>query len=243
MLKAFGPVAILFFGTLAGIENPSWIQLFIVFMISVGVAISSYGELLFSLVGFLFQLVSTLCETSRLVLADKFLKDLKLDSLSVLYYMSPICFLFISIAFITFELDSMKIEMFEDKFLLGMLLLSGIAAFGLNIAVVMLISNASALILSLGGIIKDVLLIILSVLIFRSPVTGIQVFGYSISLFGMNLYKDYKKDPNGFTETIMSYLFCRKRTIVNIDTTKEETQNLLESPTNNENKENEDSSV
>ena len=172
-------------------------------MISIGVAISSYGELLFSLMGFVLQFISTLCETSRLVLADKFLRDLKLDSLSLLYYLSPICFLLISIAFVIFELDTMPFEIFCDINFIGMLILSGLVSFALNLAVVLLMSNSSALTLSLGGIIKDILLVLLSVFIFHSPVTSIQIFGYSISLLGIVLYKSCKSNPQGFTSAVL----------------------------------------
>lgn len=207
MLKAFIPVCVLILGIFIGIDNPSRIQLAIVSMISTGVFISSYGELLFSLTGFLFQLGAIFAESSRLVLSDRLLKDLKLDALSMVYYQSPVCFLFISVAFILFELDRFPITIFMDKFLLGMLLLSGIAAFGLNIAVVLLITHSSALTMTLGGIAKDILLVILSMIIFLSPVTPTQMFGYSISLSGMNLYKNFKSDPAGFSDSTMRYLY------------------------------------
>lgn len=208
MLKAFIPVCVLILGVFIGIENPSRIQLGIVSMISVGVFISSYGELLFSLPGFLFQLGAIFAESSRLVLSDRLLKDLKLDALSMVYYQSPICFLFIVIAFVLFELDRFPLAIFMDKFLLCMLLLSGIAAFGLNIAVVLLITHSSALTMTLGGIAKDILLVVLSMIIFLSPVTPTQMFGYSISLTGMNLYKNFKSDPAGFSEATMKYIYC-----------------------------------
>jgi len=206
MLKAFIPVCVLILGIFIGIDNPSRIQLAIISMISTGVFISSYGELLFSLPGFLFQLGAIFAESSRLVLSDRLLKDLKLDALSMVYYQSPICFLFISIAFIIFELDRFPLTIFMDKFLIGMLFLSGVAAFGLNIAVVLLITHSSALTMTLGGIVKDILLVVLSMIIFLSPVTPTQMFGYSISLSGMNLYKNYKSDPVGFSEATMKYI-------------------------------------
>ena len=63
-----------------------------------------------------------------------------------------------------------------------------VTAFGLNIATVYLIKNTSALVLTLGGIIKDILLIAISTIVFpESHVTGIQMFGYSIALFGLQV--------------------------------------------------------
>src|SRR5690348_1241652 len=39
------------------------------------------------------------------------------------------------------------------------------------------------------GVLKDILLVILSVLIWSTPVTQLQVFGYSIALAGLVYYK------------------------------------------------------
>ena len=142
--------SILYYTTYIGIEKPSKIQLCIIFSISIGVFISSYGELMFSMIGFIVQILSILMESTRLVLSDQILKDLKLDPLSMLYYMSPICLVIILIAFVCTELDSFPWMMLYDKFLFSMLLLSGIIAFALNVAVVLLITKASALIMTLG---------------------------------------------------------------------------------------------
>ena len=105
----------------------------------------------------------------------------------------------ILLAFVLLELNTFPFEVFGDIFLMGMLFISGLIAFFLNIAVVLLISNTSALVLTIGGIAKDVLLVVLSLLIFTSPVSLLQVFGYSISLTGMNLYKNFKTNPEKFT--------------------------------------------
>jgi hypothetical protein len=77
-----------------------------------------------------------------------------------------------------------------------------------QIASVLLIANTSALTLTLAGLFKDVLLVIFSVLFYLSPLTAMQVVGYAMSLSGMNIYKDFKKDPAAFTESIKNRLSC-----------------------------------
>jgi hypothetical protein len=71
---------------------------------------------------------------------------------------------------------------------------------------VLLISNTSALVLSLGGILKDILLVALSVVFFQAPVSTLQIFGYAISLYSMNVYKDYKANPTEMTQKICDRL-------------------------------------
>lgn len=43
--------------------------------------------------------------------------------------------------------------------------------------------------MTLSGVLKDILLVMASMLIFRDPVSGLQAFGYSIALCGLVYYK------------------------------------------------------
>jgi arginine exporter protein ArgO len=63
------------------------------------------------------------------------------------------------------------------------------------------IGKTSGLVLTLCGVLKDILLVIASVLIWGTMISGLQIFGYSIALGGMLYYKlgadaikDYFKD-------------------------------------------------
>jgi len=44
-------------------------------------------------------------------------------------------------------------------------------------------------VLTLSGVLKDILLVIASMVIFGDPVSGLQAFGYSIALAGLVYYK------------------------------------------------------
>jgi drug/metabolite transporter (DMT)-like permease len=208
MLKAFTPVAVLIFSFFAGLEKPSYHEFYIVLVISVGVAMTSIGELDFSLIGFVYQFTALIAEASRLVLTNILLKTLKLDPLSSLYYIAPMCSIFISLAFFVFEYDFLPWDMILTTNFAIMMLINGLIAFTLNLAVVMLISNTSALVLTLAGIIKDILLVTLSIVVFMSPITSLQIIGYSVALIGMNLHKEYKKSPERVVEIMKSFLFC-----------------------------------
>lgn len=146
MLKAFTPVAVLIFSFLSGLEKTSCIELYIVTIICIGVALTSVGESFFSWLGFTFQSLAILAESSRLVLVNVLMKQLKLDPLSSLYYIAPLCSLFIGVACLIFEWKELPFErIFSSDFLLIMLI-NGSVAFTLNVAVVLLISNTSALV-------------------------------------------------------------------------------------------------
>ncbi|KAH9074185.1 triose-phosphate transporter family-domain-containing protein [Lactarius deliciosus] len=187
MLKAFTPVAILLISWTFRIQEPNRKLAVIVFMISSGVALASHGELHFNLIGFLTQAAAVGFEASRLVMIQILLHGLKMDPLVSLHYYAPVCAL-INLAILPFT------EGFAPFFELArvgpLILLSNAAvAFCLNVAAVFLVSAGSGLVLTLAGVFKDILLITGSVLIFGSLITPLQVFGYSIALGGLILFK------------------------------------------------------
>ena len=114
-------------------------------------------------------------------------KGLKLGAMSGASYFFPTCAVLISVCCAIFEWDTIPVGTF-DKAGLPILLANGCTAFALNIATVYLIKNTSSLVLTLGGIIKDILLIAISTIVFpESHVTPTQMFGYSIALFGLQV--------------------------------------------------------
>ncbi|KAF8999425.1 triose-phosphate transporter family-domain-containing protein [Cyathus striatus] len=187
MLKAFIPVAILLITWIARIDEPNKKLLIIVLMISSGVALASQGELRFNLVGFLIQAAAVAFEASRLVMIQVLLHNMKMDPLVSLHYYAPVC-AGINLLFIPFTEGMAPI--YELPRLGAAILLSNAAvAFLLNVAAVFLVGVGSGLVLTLAGVFKDILLISGSVLIFGSPITPLQVFGYSIALGGLILFK------------------------------------------------------
>lgn len=193
MLKAFTPVAVLLLSVLTNLEKASFVEVNIVLIICMGVALTSIGELQFSMIGFTFQFLAVLFESGRLVMTGVFLKKLGLDSLSTLYYIAPLCGGLIGCACFAFEAYHLPAERLMSVTFWLMLILNGLVAFTLNIASVMLIKHTSALTLTLAGVIKDILLVLLSMAVFRSPVTLLQYLGYAVSLLALNLHKEYKK--------------------------------------------------
>jgi len=209
MLKAFTPVAVLAFSYFSGLEKTTWMEVYIVIIICIGVALTSVGESYFSWVGFTFQSLAILAEASRLVMTNVLMKQMKLDPLSSLYYIAPLCSIFIGLACLIFEFDDLPFDRMLTNDFISIMIVNGLVAFTLNVAVVLLISNTSALVLTLSGIVKDILLVILSIVIFGSPVTPLQYGGYGVALLGLNLHKEYKKSPEKFTQMISSF-FSKK---------------------------------
>jgi hypothetical protein len=51
------------------------------------------------------------------------------------------------------------------------------------------VGKTSSLVLTLSGVLKDILLVFASIMLFRDPVSLLQAFGYSIALGGLVYYK------------------------------------------------------
>ena len=88
------------------------------------------------------------------------------------------------------------------------------AAFTLNVAVVALVRATSSLTLTLAGVVKDVALIVLSMLIFHSPVTATQVAGYGLALTGLNVHDAFKRDPTARLRDIVQDALTNRRMLL-----------------------------
>jgi len=187
MLKAFTPVAILLIQWTFRLQEPNKKLATIVLMISSGVALASHGELRFNLMGFITQAAAVAFEASRLVMIQVLLHNLKMDPLVSLHYYAPVC---AAINLLILPFTEGLAPFYELPRLGAAILLSNAAvAFLLNVAAVFLVGAASSLVLTLAGVFKDILLITGSVLIFGSAITPLQVFGYSVALGGLVLFR------------------------------------------------------
>ncbi len=74
------------------------------------------------------------------------------------------------------------------------LLANASLAFALNLSVFLLIGKTSALAMNVAGVVKDWMLIGLSALLFRAPVTPLNLAGYSVAFAGVCWYNKAKFD-------------------------------------------------
>ncbi|OCF35403.1 hypothetical protein I317_06735 [Kwoniella heveanensis CBS 569] len=191
MLKAFTPVAILLISAIFKLQVLTSRLVIIVLLISAGCSLAAYGEVHFEMFGFLCQVSAVAFESSRLVMIQILLQGLKMDPLVSLHYYAPVCAI-INACFLPF---TEGLAPFREFMRIGPLIMfsNAAVAFGLNVAAVFLIGAAGGLVLTLAGVFKDILLISSSVLFFGSPITSIQIFGYSLALGGMVAYKTASK--------------------------------------------------
>ncbi|KAL2160032.1 hypothetical protein VTH06DRAFT_1687 [Thermothelomyces fergusii] len=190
MLKATTPVAVLLSSWALGVSQPNLKVFLNVSAIVIGVIIASIGEIKFVWIGFIYQIAGIIFEALRLTMVQRLLSsaEFKMDPLVSLYYFAPVCAAMNFVVALFWEIPKVSLA---EIYSVGLFtfFLNGLCAFMLNVSVVFLIGKTSSLVLTLCGVLKDVLLVVASMIIWGTEVTTTQFFGYTIALCGMIYYK------------------------------------------------------
>ncbi|EFN57597.1 hypothetical protein CHLNCDRAFT_51167 [Chlorella variabilis] len=199
MLKASMPVAVFAVGCMFGTEYFTIPRLLNMLVIGTGIAIASYGEINFIWIGVVLQMSSVATESMRLTLVQILLqasmagcgrlwrRGIKLNPITTLYLIAPCCFAFLCVPFAFIELPKI-INDTSVKLSPLIFLTNAGAAFGLNMAVFLLIGKTSALTMNVAGVVKDWILILLSYLIYKAPVTAMNLEGYGLAFAAVCFY-------------------------------------------------------
>ncbi|EFJ30488.1 hypothetical protein SELMODRAFT_267183 [Selaginella moellendorffii] len=193
MLKALMPVATFMMAVSCGTDKARWDLFLNMLLVSVGVAVSSYGEIHFNVIGTFFQVTGIVCEALRLVLTQVLLqkKGLTLNPITSLYYIAPCSFLFLFFPWIVLEKPAMEVE--HWKFSFWVFFTNALCALALNFSIFLVIGRTGALTVRVAGVLKDWLLIALGTILFpESKLTGLNIIGYAIALSGVVLYNYLK---------------------------------------------------
>jgi len=202
MLKATTPVAVLFTSWVFGVSQPSFKAFFNVSFIVIGVVLASYGEVRFVMTGFLYQCGGIFFEAIRLVMVQKLLNspESKMDPLVSLYYFAPVCTVMNGLVAIAWEVPKISMtEIYDVGF--PIFIANAVVAFLLNVSVVFLIGKTSSLVFTLCGVLKDIMLVGASMLIWGTQVTALQFLGYGVALSGLVYYKLGGEQLKGYVES------------------------------------------
>jgi hypothetical protein len=201
MLKALMPVATLFMAVLCGTDKLRWDVFFNMVLVSVGVVISSYGEIHFNIIGTAYQVTGIFAEALRLVLTQVLLqkKGLTLNPITSLYYIAPCSFAFLSIPWYFLEKPGMEVTQIQFNF--WTFFTNAVCALALNFSIFLVIGRTGAVTIRVAGVLKDWILIALSTVIFpESAITGLNIIGYAIALVGVVMYNYIKIRDVGATQ-------------------------------------------
>ncbi|XP_076951152.1 putative sugar phosphate/phosphate translocator At3g17430 [Bidens hawaiensis] len=193
MLKALMPVATLIMAVLCGTDKLRWDVFLNMLLVSIGVVISSYGEIHFNVVGTLYQCTGIFAEALRLVLTQVLLqkKGLTLNPITSLYYIAPCSFAFLFVPWYFLEKTGMEVSQIQFNY--WIFFSNAVCALALNFSIFLVIGRTGAVTIRVAGVLKDWILIALSTVIFpESAITGLNIIGYAIALCGVVMYNYIK---------------------------------------------------
>lgn len=194
MLKAFTPTVVLIMLKLFGIDEPTKEVVASVVVISVGTAVSSFGEMHMVWLGFFMMCLAELSEGTRLVLQQKMLQNLKFGVVEGQYYMAPASAACLFLGSLVFEVPSMVTSGDYNIILDHPLLffLAGTLGLGINMAGFLVIKSTSSVTIKILGTVRNCLLVLFTVFAQGEQVSSMQFTGYAITLTGFSLYNYYK---------------------------------------------------
>ncbi|XP_042490753.1 probable sugar phosphate/phosphate translocator At3g17430 isoform X2 [Macadamia integrifolia] len=193
MLKALMPVATFLMAVVCGTDKLRCDVFLNMVLVSVGVVISSYGEIHFNVVGTGYQVTGIFAEALRLVLTQVLLqkKGLSLNPITSLYYIAPCSFVFLFVPWYLLEQPTMEVSQIQFNF--WIFFSNALCALALNFSIFLVIGRTGAVTIRVAGVLKDWILIALSTVVFpESTITGLNIIGYAIALCGVVMYNYLK---------------------------------------------------
>ncbi|XP_010276035.1 PREDICTED: probable sugar phosphate/phosphate translocator At1g12500 [Nelumbo nucifera] len=163
-----------------------------------GIVLASNSEPLFHLFGFLICVGSTAGRALKSVVQGILLTSEaeKLHSMNLLLYMAPMAAL-ILLPFTLYIEGNVTVVTLEkarhDSFIIFLLLGNATVAYLVNLTNFLVTKHTSALTLQVLGNAKAAVAAVVSVLIFRNPVTVMGMTGFAVTIMGVVLYSEAKK--------------------------------------------------
>ncbi|KAL8828987.1 MAG: hypothetical protein Q9170_006366 [Blastenia crenularia] len=153
--------------------------------IIIGVMLASYGDLSATTLGFFVTLLGTALAAIKTIATNRLqTAGLRLSALELLYRMSPIaCVQSLIVGYVHGEFDRFEPRVLGVKGLL-VVLANGVIAFGLNVASFEANKRSGALTMTIAANVKQVLTVMLSVLIWRIPISVMNASGIALTLVG-----------------------------------------------------------
>ncbi|KAI9109129.1 hypothetical protein K1719_019752 [Acacia pycnantha] len=186
------------FAYLMTLKREAWLTYITLIPVVAGVMIASGGEPSFHLFGFIMCISATAARALKTVLQGILLSSEaeKLNSMNLLMYMAPVAVAFLLPAAIIMEEDVIGITIAlarDDSRILWLLIFNSALAYLVNLTNFLVTKHTSALTLQVLGNAKGAVAVVISILIFRNPVSVTGMLGYSLTVFGVILYSEAKK--------------------------------------------------
>ncbi|EFJ15928.1 hypothetical protein SELMODRAFT_85074 [Selaginella moellendorffii] len=186
------------FAYLMTLKREAWVTYLTLVPVVTGVIIASGGEPSFHLYGFIMCVSATAARALKSVLQGILLSSEgeKLNSMNLLLYMAPIAVVLLLPATLIMEPNvvGITIALARTNFsIIGLLLVNSATAYFVNLTNFLVTKHTSALTLQVLGNAKGAVAVVVSILLFRNPVSVVGMAGYTLTVFGVILYSESKR--------------------------------------------------
>ncbi|GBG64923.1 hypothetical protein CBR_g48671 [Chara braunii] len=186
------------FAVLLTMRREAWQVYTALIPVVLGVILASGGEPTFVWYGFLMCLIATAARALKSVLQGILLSsnDEKLNSMNLLLYMAPVSVVLLLPATLWMEGNVLGITIrlaHESGAIVFYLLANSTLAYFVNLTNFLVTKHTSPLTLQVLGNAKGAVAVVVSILLFRNPVSVAGMVGYSITVGGVLLYSYAKR--------------------------------------------------
>jgi drug/metabolite transporter (DMT)-like permease len=186
------------FAYLMTFRQEAWLVYATLVPVVAGVVIASGGEPSFHLYGFIMCIMATAARALKSVLQGILLSSEgeKLNSMNLLLYMAPIAVVVLLPATLFLEPNVLGITIAlarQDIYILLLLIVNSAMAYFVNLTNFLVTKHTSALTLQVLGNAKGAVAVVVSILLFRNPVSVMGMMGYTLTVIGVVLYSEAKR--------------------------------------------------
>ncbi|KAF5740316.1 hypothetical protein HS088_TW11G00383 [Tripterygium wilfordii] len=190
-IKSFTPATTVFLQWLVWRKYFDWRIWASLVPIVGGILFTSMTELSFNIFGFCAALFGCLATSTKTILAESLLHGYKFDSINTVYYMAPFATLILGIPAMLLEGNGIIEWLNTHESVCSSLFIifaSGVLAFCLNFSIFYVIHSTTAVTFNVAGNLKVAVAVLVSWLIFRNPISGMNAVGCAITLAGCTFY-------------------------------------------------------
>ncbi|KAI3732333.1 hypothetical protein L1987_63537 [Smallanthus sonchifolius] len=180
------------------VKREAWLTYLTLVLVVTGVVIASGGEPSFHLFGFIMCIGATAARALKSVLQGILLSSEgeKLNSMNLLLYMAPVAVVILLPATLLMEDNVVGITIAlarKDVNVVWYLLFNSAMAYCVNLTNFLVTKHTSALTLQVLGNAKGAVAVVVSIMIFKNPVSVTGMLGYLLTVLGVVLYSEAKK--------------------------------------------------
>jgi len=187
-----GNVALVFAMSCAvGLQMFTWHKAAVLSVVLAGCLICTTGEIHFVWAGLLLQVASQFAECSKNLIGETVMSGagLKLDALTFVMFQAP-CSLLPLLVATCVSWEPVIVDDFKKMW--PYILANASVAFSLNVVIALTIKNLSTLAFVIIGLVKDMVIVLCSAVVFGDPISNQQRFGFPIIIFGIAMWSHLK---------------------------------------------------